>query len=357
MKNIISLVHICTLVIILASLGSTAIVQAQSEDLGLCPDGYNQGLVTTGYVDCDRRSGNRNNIEEAELDRLDREAICLANPNSQVVSSQIVGTSSGRFYARITCRVTRPVTSGTVVCPENSTEVFRAFDTLACQYFGMASTTAAGAQALLDQQANDCTANFGGRLLLSSIKMDVSEANPGQMVEFFRTSLACAKEIAPIDVFECPLGFDELSQSNDDMLVCGFDEESIETEAEAQALNTQVEEICTGTTAGLGVVSASNTFASTSDDGFITEVVCTIAIPRFSAFTDDSILRACDASCTESVLQTRSCLNGGDIGTPGCTLAASQTIERKCNTGPDRAGLCPLIIAPTIVVSVLLLDD
>ncbi len=360
MINTISIFKRTLFVFALGALSNTALVHAQSEDdLGLCPGGFNQGLVTTGYVDCNRNSGQTSDIEEAEFDRLQREAICLANPNSQVQSSEIVANSdSTRFFSRITCRVTRAVAPGTVLCPDDSTEVFRAFDTLACQYFGMASTTAAGAQTMLDEQTTDCLSNFGGRVLLSSVRMETSDTSSGQMVDFFRTSFACAKEIQPLDVFECPLGFDQQRGSNDDMLICEFSERSLETLAEAQALNTQVQEICTGTTAGLGVVSDSNTFASTSGEGFITEMICTVAIPRFGDFADDSVARACDATCTESIVQVRSCLNGGEVGGPGCTLPDTQTIERRCNTGPDRAGLCPVSVVPAAnVAPLLLLDD
>lgn len=356
MTKVIVLFKTGLLVLGLAVLGNTNIAFAQTDDLELCPDGFNQGLVSTGFVDCNRRSGNRSNIDDAELDRLDREAICIANPNSQVQSSEIVENSNGTFYARITCRVNRPVAPGTVLCPDESTEVFRAYDTLVCQYFGMASATAAGAQAMLDEQNTSCQNEFSGRALLSRITMDTSNAN-SEPVDFFRTTFACAREIAPLDVFACPVGFDQNNQSNDDMLVCEYFESGFETMAEADAVNTQVQAICTGTTAGLGVVSESNTFMSTSGNGFISEMICTVAIPKYGDFADSSIARACDATCTESVVQNRPCLNGGEVGGPGCTLPDMQTIDRKCNTGPSASGLCPLVVAPATVITPLLLLD
>jgi len=91
---------------------------------------------------------------------------------------------------------------------------------------------------------------------------------------------------------------------------------------------------------------------------FFSTVDCTINIPSFSEFDDQAVLRACDATCTEEVEQSRECLNGGDVGGPGCLGPGTQIIVRKCNTGPDPQGLCPLIVTPmTNVVPLLLLDE
>lgn len=338
---------------VIASAGSSMAAKASDSDLGLCPPGYDQGLVTTGFVNCSRRSGRRSTRQEAEADRLEREAICLANPNSIVLFSQIVGTSSGGFFSEIICQVSRPVPPGTELCPDDSAEVFRAFDTLVCEYFGSAATTAEDAQAMLDMQTTNCTASFAGRVLLSGIDMETAI---GGEVDFFSTSLQCAKQIAPLDVFECPVNFNERDRS-DTMLDCRAFDDSFETLSEAQAGNALIQEICTGTTAGLGTVSESLVQANTSGSGFSSSVDCEIKIPGFSDFADSETVRACDASCTESVIQTRVCINGGQLGGPGCTGSPSQTIERRCNTGPSPDSLCPLAVSTATVIPILLLDD
>lgn len=335
------------------TLNPSSIAYAQSEDLGLCPSGYSQGLVTTGFVDCYRESSRRSDRDEAERDRLEREAICLANPNSSVFSSRIIGTSSGRFFSEITCQVTRQIAAGTTLCPSNSAEVFRAFDTLVCEYFGSASTTLAGSEAALQTQSAECVNDFGGRVLKSGVEMEVAQGD----IDFFFTSLSCATEIPPLDVFECPVGFDETGRS-DTLLECEFENFSYETLAEAQAANAEEQLICTGTTAGLGVVENSVVEASTSGSGFFTRLECNVNIPMYGEFADSEVLRACDATCTETVEQLRICLNGGTAGGPGCLESATKEIERGCHTGIDLEGLCPLSVAPmTVVVPLLILDE
>ncbi len=328
-------------------------VHAQSSDLGLCPTGYSQGLVTTGFVDCYRESSRRSDRDEAERDRLEREAICLSNPNSSVFSSRIIGTSSGRFFSEITCRVTRELPAGTTLCPDESVEVFRAFDTLACEYFGSASTTLAGAESAVASESAMCVNDFSGRVLKSGVQMEVAQGD----IDYFSTFMLCAKEIPAMDVFECPVGFDETDRS-DTLLECEFENFSYETLAEAQSANAIEQQICTGITAGLGVVANSVVEASTSGSGFFTRLECNINIPSYGLYEDTSVLRACDASCTEEVEQVRPCLNGGIAGGPGCLGDNTQQISRRCNTGIDRSGLCPLSIAPASIISpILLLDD
>ena len=82
------------LIVLLAALCSISPAQAQV-DLGLCPDGYSQGVVETGKVECYRESGRRSTRAQAEADRLAREAVCLDTPRASVTSSVIVGTESG----------------------------------------------------------------------------------------------------------------------------------------------------------------------------------------------------------------------------------------------------------------------
>jgi len=60
------------LVLVLVFLaGTISKTHAQSEpDLGLCPEGYEQGLVTTGFVDCYDSSRATSQREDAEFDRV-----------------------------------------------------------------------------------------------------------------------------------------------------------------------------------------------------------------------------------------------------------------------------------------------
>lgn len=339
------------LTILLSTFSHVSTVYAQSGDLGLCPNGYQQGVVNTGFVQCHRESGRRNTREEAEILRLQREAVCTAHPNSEVTSSEIIGTSSGRFFARITCTVTRVISPGTVLCPDNSDEVYRAFDTLVCQNFGSASDTAAEAQVSLDEQIAACTATPGGRVIDSELA-----ENSFDGITFFSASIACAFTTAATDNIDCPFGFRETGR-DENAIECEVNERGLETLAEAQVIDINNRSICTDTTAGLGKINTNSMVGESSNAEFFSFVVCDISIARYSDFLDQNILRACDASCTEEVEQSRNCLNGGVVGGPGCIEAAMQTITRKCNTGPAFDGLCPLImVTPAALVPLLLLD-
>ena len=312
------------LIVLMAALLNVNTAQAQ-EDLGLCPDGYSQGLVDTGKVECYRESGRRSTRAQAEADRLAREAVCLDTPRASVTSSIIVGTESGGYYSAITCTTSRVVPPGTVLCPTDSAEVFRAFDTLVCKYFGNVVATAQQGQNVLNEQAAECASEISGRVMESSVRIDSFDDIP-----YFYTSLACAAQIPASNVIECPFGFNERSRT-EDLLKCNVFESGLESLEEANSANQNARAFCTDTTAGLGTVTESLT--ASSDDNFISAVDCEIRIPRFSDFSDQEILRACDASCTEDVQQARTCLNGGKLGEPGCVGPATQIIVRGCNTG------------------------
>lgn len=341
------------LTIFLGAFSHVSIVHAQSGDLGLCPNGYSQGVVTTGFVECHRESSRRNSREEAELLRLQREAVCTAHPNSEITFSEIVGTSSGQFFARLTCTVTRMIPPDTVLCPDNSEEVYRAFDTLICQNFGRASDTMLEAQASLDTQISECTASAGGMVLDSSI-----EENIFGDLTFFSASIACGFTTAATNNIECPFGFHETGR-DEDSIECEANVRELETLAEAQEIDLSNRSICTDTTASLGTINDDESMVGESSNAeFFSLVACDISIPRYGDFLDQNILRACDVSCTEEVEQSRNCLNGGTIGGPGCIENATQIIERACHTGPATDGLCPLIVVtPTVLVPLLLLDD
>ena len=262
----------------------------------------------------------------------------------------VEATSSGNYFARLICRVNRQVAPGTLLCPDDSQEVFRAFDTLLCNYFGDAHETVQQGNDALNEQSNECVNTFNGRVLGSSLRQGSFDDIP-----FFFTALACGITVPATDVFECPFGFDENSR-DENMIECEFSDNSFATLGEAENSNQANQTLCTDTTAGLGTVTES-LVGMTSLDDFFNTVVCEIKIPRYGPFTDDAILRACDASCTEQVSQSRLCLNGGQVGGPGCTAPSTQIIDRTCNTGVDRDGLCPLIPAPASVYLPLLLDE
>jgi hypothetical protein len=338
------------LILLLASFSYVPIAHAQSGDLGLCPNGYTQGLVTTGFVECHRESSRRSTREEAELLRLQREAVCNAHPNSQITSSEIIGTSSGGFFARLICTVTRDIPEGTTLCPDNSEEVYRAFDTLVCQNFGSSFDTTEEAQTELDSQIADCTAAPGNSVLQTELSEEMFDG-----LTFYTASLACAFSTAATDTIECPFGFRETNR-DENTIECEVNDREIETLAEAQEINLANQSICTDTTAGLATVNEQSMAGESSNSEFFSLVVCDIKIPSYGDFTDQNIIRACDASCTEEVEQVRVCLNGGIIGGPGCIEESTQMIVRRCNTGTQAGGLCQLVITPT-VVPILLLDD
>ena len=349
MNKLVLMIKSVILIGLFSTFSYTATVSAE-EETGLCPDGYAEGQVTTGFVDCHRESGSFNDIEDAELARLQREAVCNATPNAEIIYSEVEVNSSGRFFARLVCRVNRPVPPGTKLCPDDSQEVFRAFDTLVCQYFGNVVATVQEGNAALTAQSTECTNVVGGRVLESSIRQDEFDEIP-----FFFTSLACGVQIPATDIFDCPWTFHENSR-DEDLLECEFSDDSFMTLAEAQNSNAATQLICTDTTAGLGTVTES-LVGEGSPGEFFNTVVCEIRLPRYGPFSDDSILRACDASCTEQVSQSRMCLNGGQAGGPGCTEPATQVIDRRCNTGVDRDGLCPLIHEPATIYAPLLLEE
>ncbi|MBX2848607.1 MAG: hypothetical protein KTR16_09810 [Acidiferrobacterales bacterium] len=338
------------LLLVITSLNSTAIAQ---EDLGLCPDPFTQGFVSTGFVDCNEPSNSESSVESAEENRIEFEAICNATPNAEVTSSEIKGTSNGRFYADVTCTITRNVPPGTTLCPDGSQEYQRAFDNVICMYFGMAELALPDAQAELTTQTSQCAAE-GGSVLQSLVEMGVVESDDDEIAYFVAQS-ACILDSIATDVIECPFGFEE-DDRDENLLECEFEDRTLESLVEAQDLTQTMESICTDTTAGLGTVTASLS-GMTTIPSFFSEVYCQISIPRYGDFVDDSIVRACDETCTEDVEQIRMCLNGGEVGGPGCTEDDTQTIERSCNTGPDPAGLCPLPVSTTTVIPLLLLDD
>jgi hypothetical protein len=336
------------ILILLVSAINIPFVQAAPVDTGLCPPDFDQGLVTTEFVECYDSSSPTSQRIDAEEHRIILEAICLTVPRSQVTSSQIRVNSSGRFYAQVTCTIRLIVPTGTVFCPADADEVLRAFDKVICQYFGMAERTFAQAATAINQQSAACTV-LNGSVLESSIESIVVLGRT-----FYSTSLVCSLTTRTTDIVVCPYGFHE-SDEDEDQLVCEFSDRTLATLAEAQQTSLAAQNTCTGTTAGLGTVTEV-LVGSTSTPSFFAQVECTITKPRYGIFTDSRILRACDESCTESVFQTRQCLNGGTVGGPGCTAPSTQTIDRRCHTGVDRSGLCPLVPTPAYLPS-LLLDE
>lgn len=319
------------------------------DDLGLCPDTFDQGYVTTGFVDCNEDSSRRTTLEQAEQDRIEFEAICNAAPRAEVTNSDVKFDGS-RYYADVTCTVTRIVPAGTTLCPIDSQEYQRAFDNVICMYYGSAAATVAEGQVELTAQTTQCN-TAGGTVLQSMLEMDfVLDEIP-----YYVAQSACILDSAATDVIECPFGFEE-DDRDENLLECEFDDRTLETLAEAQALTQTMISICTDTTAGLGSVLSSQT-GMTTIPSFFSEVFCQISIPRYGEFSDESTVRACDTSCTEDIQQARICLNGGEIGGPGCTGISTQIVVRSCNTGPDPEGLCPLAISTTTVIPLLLLDD
>lgn len=188
MKKMAPLILASTLALLMSAISQVSIVYAQSEELGLCPFGYDQRIVTTALVECNRNTI-RNTLEAAELGRLQLEAVCNANPNSQVTSSAIMGTPDDRFQVMITCTVSRSVPSGTVLCPENFVEVKRDSDALVCQNFGNPFDTAQQAQASLNAQIAACKA-AGGSVLQSKLAENIFTEDPKDLT-FFSASVSC----------------------------------------------------------------------------------------------------------------------------------------------------------------------
>lgn len=351
MKNIALVVKFYLIAIALISSISTSIVYAQI-DLQLCPVGFSQGTVTTGFVECYRESSNRSTREEAELERLQREAICQTHPNSVVTSSGIFGTSSGRFFSMVTCTVTRSIPDGTVLCPNDSEEVYRAFDTLVCQNFGNTTSTVEEAQTALNEQVLECTTNAEGQVIETELNEEVFDD-----IIFFTSSVSCSLTTAATDNIECPFNFSETDR-DENTIECETQDRRYETLEEAETASDADKLICADTTAGLGSVSLESMVGITSNDSFFSLVICNITIPRYGDFEDSDVIRVCDATCTEEIEQSRICLNGGIIGGPGCIASSTQIIERRCNTGPSRESLCPLMVTPmTNVIPLLLFDE
>ena len=346
-SSILSAVLTLILSITVSTVVNVPLVHAQ--DTGLCPAGFSQGIVDTGFVDCFDTSSSQSQRANAEADRLELEAICNSVPNSAVTSSQIMVTSSNRFFASVACRITRVVPIGTVLCPAGSDEVYRVFNTLVCENFGTAVATFTAAQAKAVEQTTACT-GASGSIIDSSI---LEGMIPPDNASFFYATSTCLLVTAVVDGIHCPYAFDENFRTLN-TLECEYKEGLFETMAEADAVKTAVGSICTDTTLSLGTVTDSFTAADSNGDFFI-DVTCTLAIPRFSDFSGEDIVRACDATCTETIKQSRTCLNGGVIGGPGCFGKATQDVTQRCNTGVDRAGLCPLTITP--VVTPLLLEE
>lgn len=349
MTRIIYVLKLSVFAILLNTLVGLTTAHAQ-EDLGLCPDNYTQGTVRTESVDCYRSTSARSDRADAEALRLQREAVCLATPNAEVTSSLILTNSSGNFFAEIVCTVGRPIPADTILCPDDSEEVIRAFDTLVCKYFGSSVLTMEAGADVIATQTTECTTDFTGRVLMSGINEETFED-----VTFFTTFLSCAREIPATDIIECPYTFHENSR-DENTIECGVGQSGFETIEEAEDANAAAQEICTGTTAGLG--SVTDFVTASSGDFFTSFVECEINIAKYGPFADSEILRACDASCTTEIEQARACLNGGQIGSVGCTEESTQIIVKRCNTGPDRDGLCPTMVTPAAnVVPLLLLDD
>jgi hypothetical protein len=332
-------------------LAGTSAVYAAPAGLGLCPAGFTQGTVTTGSVDCYRSTSPESDRSEAQTLRLQREAVCLATPNAQVTSSILRTNGSGQFFSEIICTVSRPVPENTVFCPAGSEEAIRAFDTLVCEYFGSPASTAQDAQTAIDEQITQCTTDFSGRVLKSGVEQQAFEG-----VDFFTTFLSCAREIEDTDIIQCPYTYSERSRDQDS-IECRSEASGFATIEEAEEESQTAQSICTGTTAGLGSVDQS-LVGATSNSTFFSSTDCIVGIARYGDFADSSVIRACDASCTKEVEQTRACLNGGTVGSTGCTGDESQLVERRCNTGPGRDGLCPATGLPAAnIVPLLLLDD
>ncbi|GGZ95946.1 hypothetical protein GCM10008090_00150 [Arenicella chitinivorans] len=346
----------CFTTFLFTAILSTASLVYADEETGLCPENFTEGVVTTGYVDCFRTTGATSDREEAERRRLVREAECIAEPRSELIFSAVLSNSSGDFFPSLICRINRVVPAGTILCPDDSLEVYRAFDTLACEYFGSAANTMATAQQALAQDEAACLAQSGGSVLVSAVRIAESQDDDEL---FYFTDLSCGFTIPPTDTFECPVGFEELSR-DEDLLSCQRLDSGLPSETEANRVNQQVREICSATTGQLGSVVFSTVVVDTSFDqpAFTSGVECEINLPRYGDYVDGDILRACDATCTLDIQEVRPCLNGGTAGGPGCSGVATRTVTRRCNTGKDRDGLCPLKGVPeSNVLPLLLLDD
>lgn len=320
----------------------------------LCPENFPEALVTTGHVDCFRVTSTLSDRDAVELLRLQREAECLAEPRSELIRSEIIVRSNGQFQASLTCRINLVVPNDTILCPDGSVEVYRAFNFMACRYFGSASLTLGAANTALASDTSAClAAEPAGQVLSSAIQIAESADDDEP---FFFTNVDCGFEIPAIDVFECPIGFDEEGRTEDE-LRCEREDFGLPDLEQANSLNDQVQAICTDTTAGLGSVEGAEISFDDSSDTFSLEVDCDIALPRFGEFSGDEVVRACDATCTEDIEQTRQCING-DIGDPGCTEAATQILVEDCNTGTLRTSACPVLGIPAAnIVPLLLLDE
>lgn len=320
----------------------------------LCPENFPESLVTTAHVDCFRVTSSSFDREAVELLRLQREAECLAEPRSELIRSEIIITNNGRFQASLTCRINFVVPADTILCPDDSIETYRAFNYLACQYFGTASLSRAAATTALNNDVAACQAAQPAGQVLASAVLTSESADDEE--RFYFSSVACGFEIPAIDVFECPVGYQEQNRS-EDLLECERVDEGIPSIDEATALSIQVQDICTTTTAGLGSVVEVETTLDESSGTFRSEVDCDISLPRFGEFVDGDVVRACDASCTEDLEQVRRCVNG-NVGDPGCTENDTQILVRGCNTGTLRASACPIMGVPSAnIVPLLLLQE
>jgi len=324
-------------------------------ETGLCPENFSEGIVTVGFVDCFRVTSANSDRELVEILRLQREAECIAEPRSELIRSEILVDNSGRFFGSLTCRIGRVVPAGTISCPDDSVEVFRAFDTLVCEYFGAASENLSDATSALNADVAACVAAPPGGTVLTSSVRTIESADDD--LPFFFTDLSCGFEIPALDIFECPVGFEEESRTETE-LECEREDEGILDLQGANELSAEVQSICQNTTAGLGRVTFAQADFDSSTQTFESEVECTISIPMYSSFIDGDIVRACDESCTEDLEQTRRCLNGGTIGGPGCTEPSTQIVTNACNTGTAINSACPLKGVPAgNIVPLLLFDE
>jgi len=234
------------------------------------------------------------------------------------------------------------------MCPDDSREAFRAFGTLICEFFESQVETTEEGDTVLTDFTTQCVTGAGGSVLNSGVFMRTDDNG-------FFIELDCSIAIPVVNVVECPFDFRRLF-GGEDMIRCEREDMGLETLAEAEEALQTARDDCMDSTLGLGKVMEFSVGKNTSDNTYFSEVICMVAIPRFGDFADDNVIRACDTTCTEEIGQLRGCING-DPGDPGCIGPLTRSVEQRCNTGPDRDGLCPLEIVAPAIVTPLLLDD
>lgn len=237
------------------------------------------------------------------------------------------------------CCFSSMVYAQTAACPSGYTETNRTATVLKCTVLDAAPSSMEEAEELKVQLTASCTA-FAGATLVSS---STGFASAGGWF----AQAACDVPRGVTNARVCPTGFVE-SFRNETILMCnGFSIAA--TSDEAKDLQTANKDVCTATMAAAIVETYGP--VSTSTSGFIAYVNCQITLPIWGEFVNSSIVRACDATCTQEAEQTRVCING-DIGIPNCLGTTTQTVIQECNTGT--AGLCPFSVVPP---TMLLLDE